>query len=179
MFSAFALAANLSHPDNPDHVLNIVELSALFIVFGVSFLINARRAGALQIASLIISAFIPMGMTDSGGFGIAIVVFALILFYSYDGFQTYPFWKLPVAFALLFLFCLLAAGQAYKGYSEVWFYGLCWTLGISTVLFVLWVMVDERLRTMQARFDAAVVKQNRELLEENRRLATRCHDDAD
>lgn len=178
-FSLFALVANLIHFDNPDHLLNVVELASLSATFGASFFLRSREAGAMQVASMILAAFIPLGITDSGIFGICIGVFAFVLTYAYGGFQSYAFWKLPVAFTILFALCTLAAGRATKVYSEMWFYGFCWSVGIGVFCWLLWLVADEHERMAKAKFDADVVELNRKLLDETRRIVEGCRDDAD
>ena len=143
LFSAFSLVFNIFTPDNPEHLMNVIEQSCLVLVFTLSYFAPNPFAGVLQILALAATAFIPMHINDSPFFGAVISVFALVLIYAYGGYQSQAWWKLPTTFITLFVLCAIASSNF--GPPSVLMYARAfgWTLFISVFCFVLWFIVDD------------------------------------
>lgn len=177
IFSGLSLVFNVFTPDNPDHLLNVIEHSCLVIVFVASFFAHKQFAGVLQILALSAAAFIPMQINDSPFFGAVISVFVLVLIYAYGGYRSSPWWKLPTTFLTLLFLCAIASSKFTPPSFEMWARAFGWTSFISLFCFVLWLIVDDIERRFHADFAQDLIRQNRELLEINKQLVGGCKDD--
>lgn len=172
LFSAFAFLANVATPSNPDHLLNLVETGSMTASFALSYFLPVAASGGLQVLSLAVGAFIPMGITDSPFFGAILAVFALVLVYAYGGYRTRPFWKLPASFVSLLILCAISTSRFTPPTQETLIRAIGWTLCICVFLFVLWQVME----AVKLRSNAELIKQNRDLLDINLQLEAGCED---
>lgn len=174
--SAVSLAFNIFTPDNPDHILNVVEQSCLVLVFALSCYAGFPFGGVMQIIALSVAAFLPMQINDSPFFGAVISVFALVLIYAYGGYRTAVWWKLPITFSTLFILCAIASSKFTPPSIEMYARAFMWALFIVVFCLVLWLIVADIEHRFHADFAARIIKQNRDLLELNKELSGGCKD---
>lgn len=169
-FAAFSLMWNVFTPSNPDHVLNVIEHSALWVVFTASIFMPIKAAQALQILSLIVIAYIPMGISDSPFWGAVVATLTLVLAYAYGGFKTQAAWKLPAITVGMFTLCAIASSNFTPPSIEMYGRAAVWTLAIAFFVGILWLIVIEIRRQFFEEFAAKLILQNRELLDINKKL---------
>lgn len=175
------MVANVLLVSNPDRIGNIIEMTILTILFTLSCFLPKSLASILQTGSMAVVSFIAMSIPDplSNVFAALVAILCLILVHAYGGFKTHPFWKLPSTFFGVFIFCLIASGHVPAPESEQWVRAFMWALGIMVFLFLVWLAFEEHELEVHSNFEAAVIKQNRALIEENKSLLARCKDDSD
>lgn len=177
-FSLVTLLWNVATPENPDHLLNVIEQSCLCLAFALSYFWHSHGAEALQVFALVVAAFIPMGISDSPFFGAVIATFALVLIYAYGGYRTMAFWKLPVTFVGLVGLCAIATSHFDPPSFDTYGRSIMWALFISLFCVVLWRVVKHIERRFYLIRETELLKLNKELIELNRDLIAGGYHDA-
>ncbi len=160
--SFLVLVWNALTPSNPDHVLNMIEVSGACAFFTLAYFAPDRFAQATQILVLAVAAFIPMSIPTSEFWGLFIAFMALNLLFAYGGFETRPWWKYFATNAVLYALCAIALSKFGEMTPEMYFRAGFWTGMLNMGLWIEWGAVQYYLRQY--------VKQNRTLLEINKDL---------
>lgn len=175
-FSCFVLFYNLSTPDNPDHVMNLIEQTISLGAFGSTIFLSAKIAQVIHILVLVGITFVTV-FTDTGFFPSAfIMVLIFVLTYAYGGFRTFAAWKLPMGAILAFVLCLAGSSHFQAPAPEVWSRAAMWTIFVAVFLWLLWHVLQEIRRQFFADFANELIQQNHDLLLQLRDRERGCND---
>jgi len=178
-FSCLVLVYNFVTPDNPDHIMNLVEQIISTGLFGATIFLPIKASQTIHIIALIGITLVTV-FTDTGFFPSAVLmVFIFVLTYAYGGFRTFASWKIPISAILAFVLCLAGSSHFQAPGAGVWSRAAMWTLFVALFLGLLWLVLQEVRRQFFADFAHELTQQNHDLLGVIRDLEKGCKDGDD
>jgi hypothetical protein len=181
-FCSFVFLYNWWTPGNPDHLLNLVEMSVLAGVFFASFYAPRKLAEVLHVTALGIGGLIPMGLADQVNLGPVVVIFSIALAHAYGGFRQHAMWKLPATLLVTYMSMAFALGKLMPPTLESYTRAAVYTLFVVVFFVFAWIFeryiiqgYEERERELLAE-KAEILADKAELIEQNRELLARCGD---
>jgi hypothetical protein len=173
LFSLVTLVWNLFTPDNPDHLGNLLLAGGLCLPLAISYFLPHLVAKTLQVVAFACVAFFPTYFTGEPFFGAVSAVIGLALTYAYGGYRTHRAWKLPVTMSIVFIIFALATPIINL---ESTLRAFVWTVYVGLACAVLWMILEDVDARFHRLFASELIKQNRELLDINKKLAGGCND---
>lgn len=170
VFCSVALALNLLSPANPDFWTNIIELSAIMVIFSLTVIMPRWAGGFIQIAGLIVCAALAPNSPGGPFFSTFIVVFCLVLYYAYDGYKTQTGPKLTISCLIVYGVMLLALSKYDQPPYELLIRSLAWASFIYVFAYVLWVIADDIDKRFHDHRERDLLRLNSELIKLNREI---------
>jgi 4-hydroxybenzoate polyprenyltransferase len=164
LFGMFCFALTVRHlmtPENPDHVANLLYQIPMAILFFLSSRLSVKACRIIHPAALFLGAAITVWF---GNFPVAAIIFCLatLLYYSYGGFRSFNLVQSIISFGVIFLAFLAGIVTSKYGIGPAYWTALVWASTVVSGFYLIWLVLQY--------FASDIISQNRDLLEQNKKL---------
>lgn len=163
ILSASVFVWNMTTPNNPDHILNLIVASILTWWMEACLFLPEKFAQVSHSLALGGSAFVYVSTGDGFFFSGTLTIILFVLIHAYGAFRTHALWKLPLSILAVYVLSSISSAHFTLPGIEAYGRAAMWTLMVIGFLTILWLALQEFRRQFYHDFTLRLAANAQEL----------------